>query len=1040
LSAPEPKKKSLELLEAERGGLRLLSEEETAALQATLAEQTAAFAAADATLTQADTCLRWRQTLLSTEKTLENLGQERQDLQTRMDAFAPEAVRLVRAEKAEGLRPDFIALQQVRSQKTSLSKQITDKEAALETHMAERTACGQAHQAAQAEKDRIDAGTPAQRAAISAARALDQQISSQAATVQAERAQTQQLDKNAASLQRSLESSRQQLKKNRQDHAAAATLQAQHAADEDLPAQLPVWKIRLEEVQAAETQAETLRSQLQKLDKELKSAGKALESALTARQSATATAAETQEQWTALQNQLADLLKDRDPGSLREELASLQDRLARLNTLHELMVEQQAGQQSTAKTQAQVQKMSAKQKTDQEASEALRHRLDELQTLIDTLTENEQYQKLFRSLEEHRNHLKSGEPCPLCGATEHPFALEVPGDESETAKKLKEARKRLKQETEKANTLHEQLQEQQLELTRLQTHIKTQTAQSKKALAKIAQLHAELKLNADSTPEAVAGQVQELSDHCNALRETLKKLEALEKAEKSLRERRETAKNALHQAETQNQKAESAQQALQAKHNDLQAQAADQTEKLSQLREAIATMAAPLNLPDPLPAPADLLKQLQERAEAWTERAETLRQLDQAQKTLQVQIQEQEHSANELKSQQTELRKTLAASATVLEDLQKQRRQLLNGKSADEADTELQAAISRSDKALNEATRKLESKQTQVKALEDQIKELNEQLTEVTESLDEQTPVFLARLHLEGFADEADFSTALLEKDILTALRQQQQVLQAEKQRLQTLIDSAASTLDTEKAKALTPEDLPTLQRLYGEAKAARDTVLQSKNETQLRLRQDEENRNRSAELFTRITSQMHITQRWETLNKLIGSADGSKYQKFAQGLTFELMVCHANRQLAKITDRYLLYHDATQPLELQVIDGYQAGEIRTTQNLSGGESFLVSLALALGLSTMASHKVRVDSLFLDEGFGTLDPNALDTALSALAGLQQEGKMIGVISHVPALKERIRTQIHVTPRSGGISHLSGPGVRQGGASGEGGMG
>ena len=162
-------------------------------------------------------------------------------------------------------------------------------------------------------------------------------------------------------------------------------------------------------------------------------------------------------------------------------------------------------------------------------------------------------------------------------------------------------------------------------------------------------------------------------------------------------------------------------------------------------------------------------------------------------------------------------------------------------------------------------------------------------------------------------------------------------------------------------------------------------------------------------------------------LHELIGSADGKKYRNFAQGLTFEMMIGHANRQLQKMTDRYLLIRDDAQPLELNVVDNYQAGETRSTKNLSGGESFIVSLALALGLSHMAGKNVRVDSLFLDEGFGTLDEEALDTALETLAGLQQDGKLIGVISHVPALKERISAQIQVNPQSGGRSVISGPG-------------
>ena len=138
-------------------------------------------------------------------------------------------------------------------------------------------------------------------------------------------------------------------------------------------------------------------------------------------------------------------------------------------------------------------------------------------------------------------------------------------------------------------------------------------------------------------------------------------------------------------------------------------------------------------------------------------------------------------------------------------------------------------------------------------------------------------------------------------------------------------------------------------------------------------------------------------------------------------------MIGHANQQLRRMSDRYLLTHDQHHRLQLNVIDSYQAGEMRSTRNLSGGESFIVSLALALGLSQMASRNVRVDSLFLDEGFGTLDEESLDTALDALSTVHQEGKMIGIISHVPALKDRIGTQIVVTPTSSGRSKLTGPG-------------
>jgi len=118
------------------------------------------------------------------------------------------------------------------------------------------------------------------------------------------------------------------------------------------------------------------------------------------------------------------------------------------------------------------------------------------------------------------------------------------------------------------------------------------------------------------------------------------------------------------------------------------------------------------------------------------------------------------------------------------------------------------------------------------------------------------------------------------------------------------------------------------------------------------------------------------------------------------------------------MTTRYLLTRDLQQPLVLSVIDNYQPGEFRSIKNLSGGKSFVVSLTR--GLSKMASPKVRVDSLYLDEGFGILDEEALETALESLFGLQQDGKLIEIISYVSALIERISTQINIILKSSGL--------------------
>ncbi|MCF6253897.1 MAG: hypothetical protein L3J38_04030, partial [Thiomicrorhabdus sp.] len=289
---------------------------------------------------------------------------------------------------------------------------------------------------------------------------------------------------------------------------------------------------------------------------------------------------------------------------------------------------------------------------------------------------------------------------------------------------------------------------------------------------------------------------------------------------------------------------------------------------------------------------------------------------------------------------------------------------------------------------------------------------------------------FLTRLDLFGFSDEADYLAACLPEEERNRLIEQAQQLAQEQTVLEARYQEKTTLLKMEQQKKIT--DQPR-ERLAQEL----ETLLNSLKELQQmlggikqKLKDNNDLRREQQERTKAIDAQKRESSRWDTLHELIGSADGRKYRNFAQGLTFEMMVGHANRQLHKMTDRYLLIRDNRQPLELNVVDSYQAGETRSTKNLSGGESFIVSLSLALGLSHMASKNVRIDSLFLDEGFGTLDEDALDTALEALSSLQEDGKLIGVISHVSTLKERISTQIQVTPHNGGRSVINGPGCNR----------
>ncbi len=190
----------------------------------------------------------------------------------------------------------------------------------------------------------------------------------------------------------------------------------------------------------------------------------------------------------------------------------------------------------------------------------------------------------------------------------------------------------------------------------------------------------------------------------------------------------------------------------------------------------------------------------------------------------------------------------------------------------------------------------------------------------------------------------------------------------------------------------------------------------------QLRLQRHNEDVQKVSALALRLQDKEQKHLHWAKLNELLGSADGGKFKTIAQAYTLDVLLLYANKQLHLLTKRYRLQRIA-QTLALQVVDDDMMGEVRSVHTLSGGESFLISLALALGLSSLSSNRMRIESLFIDEGFGSLDVDTLNTAMDALENLQTQGRKIGVISHVTEMTERIKTQIRVTRTANGKSKV-----------------
>jgi len=289
---------------------------------------------------------------------------------------------------------------------------------------------------------------------------------------------------------------------------------------------------------------------------------------------------------------------------------------------------------------------------------------------------------------------------------------------------------------------------------------------------------------------------------------------------------------------------------------------------------------------------------------------------------------------------------------------------------------------------------------------------------------------------LAAFQQRASEAQALTLAELHTLLLQTPEQIGAERSALRALERTAANATavmaerqhqhEQHQLSAPAPREVAAdaaLAQLLIERKAAHEHT----TALQLRLAQDDDKRQQAQTMLADIAAQENIEQRWARMNELIGSADGKKFRNYAQQFTLDVLLSYANAHLQQLSRRYRLeriFNPATPSLGLQVRDLDMGGETRSVHSLSGGEAFLVSLALALGLASLSSNRVKVESLFIDEGFGSLDADTLRVAMDALDGLQSLGRKVGVISHVQEMTERISTRILVQPAAGGRSAVT----------------
>lgn len=655
---------------------------------------------------------------------------------------------------------------------------------------------------------------------------------------------------------------------------------------------------------------------------------------------------------------------------------------------------------------------------------------ESLTVALEAMEQASAMRSLVERLSDERAKLVDGSPCPLCGAVHHPYAETQPAILSDDSHKLERTRKDLKAaQTTVASLAREvakldgTIKAERGTLNELQTLflLETQT---------IRELTTEWSIEEGPVSDIRATQLEAL-EKAAALTDRIKQIVTLDDERNKLLKALERAKAQL---EAQSQTAKT----CEAKRTQAQAallsavtESRDAAQRLTSAQTQLtAVCTGLLKIPTTAVQAKTWTMRLQSEVETYQAKRTRLSAIEQQTAVLKTTEKEQRLQQEAFEVKCEELAKSIAALQEERSHKHAERVRLFGNKSPEAEETALKkrrdTALALAEIRTAEALRLKEL----VNVTKGQLEAADKQIAIDANALLAAQSAWAQERGAAGFADDTLWLAALLTDEEINSRHQKYARLDA---RAEEFAKSAA--LAQEKIALLTAKIDPALEltALLGEIAALRETMNNlsaAKGRLQGLIETDDAQKKRLADKLEAIRSQEKKLGVWTQLNALIGSADGKRYRTFVQSMTFETLLHHANRALAKISQRYILKKDATEPLKLNVIDTFQGGVERSADNLSGGESFLVSLSLALGLSEMASRNVRVESLFLDEGFGSLDPDTLEDAMNALAALQSEGKMIGIISHVGEVRERITTLIDVTPVSGGRSELSGPGVER----------
>lgn len=630
-----------------------------------------------------------------------------------------------------------------------------------------------------------------------------------------------------------------------------------------------------------------------------------------------------------------------------------------------------------------------------------------------------------------RAELKEGEPCPVCGSLEHPFAANLPPE-------VATAKERLAVVKEESTDLQKNQKEADRKIDVLKDRILVSEKRLKELRKNLDLAEEELTLKCGRagltregvTEEAAAVLITKKESLLIDIKKRIAKARDAESKAAAAKEKIAGTTEELHRAEmvfsNAQTKFESAKSLL--------AQAQTGREKarteLEQFwRKTAKEYGSVITDGELFAHNPELFKRWIAKAAKYEELLESCREIENSLAIKKGTLPGLVESVERLEKSSREKSDQAAELQTELKTKQLQRDKLFGTKLVEIERKAYERLLSQLAEAKDQAYENLSKARSVQAAAEQRLKTAEQRSAEAEKNLLSAKTEWTDALKKEKFESEEDWRRARLDSEAINALHKEITDYKAQSRSAADRFSEADKKLAEKESQKLTDKSLEVLEAEKREASAEKEKLLEQKGELQKELKTDEEARIKRAGIEDELKKLKHQVAVWDRLNTLVGSSSGDKYRRYVQSLVLLTLLKNANVELTKLHSRYRLAKGGGD-MEIKVIDSDFADQERPTDNLSGGETFIVSLALALGLAQMASNNVRIDSLFLDEGFGTLDDDSLEKALNALSSLNAQGKTVGLISHVDQIKERIPSKI-VVKRSAqpGVSRLEGAGVK-----------